>query len=155
MRESRSPVAPVLTAITSALLLAGMLVATPAAAHEERAASFPDGSGQVPRYLGLDNPRHRVVCTDESAELVREMPASRLKKRNRELLGECEFDSIQDAINSIERPRTSIYVLPGYYTEKKWTQKEKSDYCANLGTESENPLELPPRSAACPPPAPA
>ena len=47
------------------MLLTGFVLAgvAPAYAHEERPASFPDGTGHRPAYLGLDNPRHRVVCT--------------------------------------------------------------------------------------------
>src|SRR5687768_11061643 len=104
------------------MLLAGLLGvgAGPASAHEERPAVFPDGTGERPSYLGLDNPRHRVVCKPGSREAVNAMPRGPLKKRNRQLLGECEFTSIQSAINTIKRRNTSIYILPGTYYEKKW-----------------------------------
>ena len=117
-------------------LLATGLVTTAASAHEERPATFPDGTGSVPTYLGLDNARHRVVCKANSDDLIAAMPAGPLKQRNKALLRECRFHSIQDAINSITKRKTSIYVLPGVYTERTWASKEKSSYCGNLRTRS-------------------
>jgi hypothetical protein len=140
MRTTRTLVVMLLTA-----LLGGLFVgvgAVPASAHEEREASFPDGSGARPAFLGLDNPERRVVCRPDSRERIAAMPAGPLKRRNKALLGECEFGSIQTAVNSIDEQRTSVYVLPGRYTERRWAEKKKSDYCANLGTESDNPLPV-------------
>ena len=134
-----------LLALISALLLAVTLAlvspAGPAAAHEEREASFPDGSAAVPAFLGLDNPRKRVVCRPDSGQRIQQMPAGALKRRNLALLESCRFGSIQTAINSIERRNTSIYVLPGVYHETKWAEMERSEYCSNLKTESDDPVE--------------
>jgi hypothetical protein len=140
MRMTRTRVVLVLVAMLSGLLLGGAGLAGPASAHEEREASFPDGSGQRPAFLGLDNPRSRVVCRPDSAERIAKMPAGPLKRRNRELLQDCDFGSIQSAVNSIKKPRTSVYVLPGYYTERRWANAKKSEYCGNLKTESDDPL---------------
>lgn len=142
MTTTRARVVLVLTVLLGGLLLGGAGIAAPASAHEEREASFPDGAGKRPAYLGLDNPRHRVVCRPDSAERIAKMPAGPLKRRNKALLRECEFGSIQDAINSIKQRRTSVYVLPGYYTERKWARTRKSSYCANLKTDSDDPLPL-------------
>ena len=129
-------------ALLSALVLAlTVVLGGPAAAHEERPAKFPDGNGSVPRYLGLDNPRHRVVCKPDSAQRIAAMPSSALKRRNQELLRECGFHSIQDAVNSIKKQRTSIYVLPGVYTERKYAGTRKSEYCGNLRTATDRPLK--------------
>ena len=68
MRNSRTQIVLVLVAMVAGLMAAGGL--SPASAHEERPASFPDGTGSVPQYLGLDNPRHRVVCKADSAERI-------------------------------------------------------------------------------------
>ena len=124
------------------LLVAGVFLAgaAPASAHEERPATFPDGSGERPQFLGLDNPRHRVVCKPESARLIADMKGGPLKERNQELLAECRFRSIQSAINTIDRRGTSIYVLPGTYSETKWANLERSKYCSNLKTDSDSPL---------------
>lgn len=132
----------------SALLLAGLLGAwlfgplSPAAAHEERPASFPDGTGSRPHFLGLDNPRHRVVCRPDSDKRIARMHDGTLKRRNRVLLRECEFGSIQSAINSIRHRRTSVYILPGRYHEKKWAEQKRSDYCSHLKTDSDDPLSV-------------
>ena len=48
--------------------------------------------------------------------------------------------AIQDAVLSIRRRNTSIYVLPGTYTERKWATSERSYYCSHLKTESTSPL---------------
>ena len=95
-------------------------LAAPASAHEERPASFPDGTGHRPDFLGYDNPRQRVVCHAGSAERIAAMPAGRVKTRNQRLLERCDYSSIQSAINSVRKRRTSVYVLPGVYHENKW-----------------------------------
>ncbi|MGZ8742913.1 MAG: right-handed parallel beta-helix repeat-containing protein [Nocardioides sp.] len=138
MRNSRAQIVLVLVAMVAGLLGLGGL--SPASAHVERPAAFPDGSGTVPKYLGLDNPRQRVVCKPDSDERIAEMKPGPLKQRNKALLKQCEFRSIQSAINTIKKRNTSIYILPGYYTEKKWAEKKRSDYCSNLSTESDDPL---------------
>jgi hypothetical protein len=136
MRKSR----PVLVLVVALLAMLGAGGLSPASAHEERPASFPDGTGHRPTYLGLDNPRHRVVCTSESRARIARMDAGALKRRNNELLGECGFHSIQSAINSITKPNTSVYVLPGRYTERRWATAKRSDYCSHLRSQSNDPL---------------
>jgi hypothetical protein len=138
MRTLRALIVPLLVALVAGLLTVG--AASPASAHEERPATFPDGTGKVPDFLGLDNPRRRVVCKADSDDRIRAMAPGALKRRNQALLRECEFRSIQDAVNSIKKRRTSIYVLPGYYSERKWANNKRSTYCSNLRTESEDPL---------------
>jgi hypothetical protein len=64
-----------------------------------------------------------------------------VRRRNRALLDECAHRSIQDAINSISRRRTSVYVLPGRYRERTWAEMDRSRYCSHLGTDSDAPLE--------------
>ncbi len=113
---------------------------TPATAHEERPAQFPDGTGHRPQFLGYDNPLQRVVCRPDSAATIRSMPPGPVKHRNRHLLEDCRFRSIQDAINTIRRPNTSVYVLPGTYHERKYAEAKRSDYCAHLQTQSREPL---------------
>lgn len=132
----------VLALFVPALLAAGLLSATagPAGAHEERPARFPDGSGHRPKFLGYDNPNSRVVCRPESAARIAAMPAGNLKSINQRLLKRCGFSSIQDAINSIKTRRTSIYVLPGRYEERKYAGKKRSHYCSHLSSASRAPL---------------
>lgn len=132
--------ARLLSALVAVPALTLVAVSAPATAHEERPADFPDGTGEVPAFLGWDNPRHRVVCTQQSDELIARLPAGAVRDRNERLLEHCEFRSIQTAVNSIRQPRTSIYVLPGTYHETRWAEQERSDYCSHLGTESDDPL---------------
>ncbi|HEX6247895.1 MAG TPA: right-handed parallel beta-helix repeat-containing protein [Nocardioidaceae bacterium] len=139
MRPTRTRSVMTLVTFVCGLLLGGALSA-PANAHEEREATFPDGSAERPTFLGLDNPRRKVVCRPDSAERIAQMPEGSLRTRNEALLAECGFRSIQSAINDIEEPQTSVYVLPGRYTERRWAEAEKSDYCANLRTGSDDPL---------------
>jgi hypothetical protein len=123
------------------LALTALAVSTaPATAHEERPAEFPDGKGRVPTFLGYDNPRQRVVCTKDSERRIAAMPAGAVRHRNTHLLEDCRFRSIQSAVNSIRRPRTSVYVLPGVYRERRWAELERSKYCSNLETQSDAPL---------------
>jgi hypothetical protein len=128
----------VLVLALTGLLLGGAVA--PASAHEERPAHFPDGTGHRPTYLGLHNPRHRVVCTPGSRARVARMHPGPLKRRNRELLAECRFRSIQSAIYSIRKRHTSVYVLPGRYTERRWATRKRSSYCSHLKTQSNDPL---------------
>jgi hypothetical protein len=127
-----------------AAILGGLVavtgVAGPASAHEERPAAFPDGTGHRPTYLGLDNPRHRVVCKRDSDDRIARMKAGPLKRRNTRLLAECHYRSIQTAINSVRRRNTSVYVLPGDYAERRWATQRRSSYCSHLETASDDPL---------------
>ncbi|MDQ4007383.1 MAG: right-handed parallel beta-helix repeat-containing protein [Actinomycetota bacterium] len=129
-----------LLAALVAIVLALVLAAPSASAHEERPAEFPDGDGARPTYLGLDNPRHRVACRPDSERRIQAMPESPLRQRNLALLQECSSGSIQDAVDSISRRRTSVYVLPGVYTEDEYANREPSGYCANLASASDDPL---------------
>jgi len=128
-----------------ALLATALAVAVtgPASAHEERPAGFPSGKGKVPKFLGYDNPNARVVCKSDSKARIARMSAGKLKKVNQRLLKKCEFRSIQNAINTIQKRKTSVYVLPGVYEERTWGQRKRSDYCSHLGTASERPLLKP------------
>ena len=121
-------------------VLALSLTSAPASAHEERPASFPDGTGERPTFLGYDNPRSRVVCKPGSARAIRSMADGPLKAVNRRLLDDCRFSSIQSAVNTIKRRNTSIYVLPGTYSERRWANRERSEYCSHLETASDDPL---------------
>lgn len=139
MRRSR--LALLLIALFSGVILGGFLAVSPASAHEERASNFPDGKGVVPKYLGLSNANFRVVCNSGSAARIARMPEGALKTRNLALAEECKYNSIQDAVNSIKVRKTSVYVLPGVYTESKWANAKPSAYCGSIKTESTSPLE--------------
>jgi len=137
------PLRLVLALFVPPVLAAGLLAATAssAGAHEERPAQFPDGKGKRPTFLGYDNPNNRVVCRPESRSRVEKMPAGQRKRLNLRLLKQCRFGSIQDAINSIQTRKTSIYVLPGVYEERKYAGNERTYYCSHLGSASRAPLQ--------------
>lgn len=111
-----------------------------AAAHEERESQFPDGTGAVPTYREFPAADRSVVCTPESKSLIAAMPAGATKTRNLQLLPECEFYLIQDAINAVDAANSTIYLLPGTYTEDKYANSKPEGYCAELGTNSDSPL---------------
>jgi len=115
------------------------VLAAPAQAHEEREASFPDGSGARPSFLGYDNDRSRVVCQRSSESRIASMPNGRMKRISRGLLDDCSFRSIQSAINTVKHRKTSVYVLPGTYSERQRAKKPRSEYCSKLATESADP----------------
>ncbi len=129
-----------LALVVAPALVATALAAAPASAHEERPAEFPDATGHRPGFLGYDNPNQRVVCKPDSAQRIARLPEGRVKHRNEHLLEHCEFGSIQSAINSIEKRRTSVYVLPGVYEERQWAEQKRSHYCSHLETQSDAPL---------------
>ncbi|NUR07260.1 MAG: right-handed parallel beta-helix repeat-containing protein, partial [Nocardioidaceae bacterium] len=129
-----------LAAVLGGLIAVG--AASPASAHEERPAGFPDGTGRRPTYAGLDNPDHRVVCTSDSERRIQAMPAGALRTRNLELLAECRYGSIQTAVNSVRKRHTSVYVLPGRYTESHWANLKRSSYCSHLASQSDDPLPV-------------
>ncbi len=133
----------VLALFIPTLLAGGLLAAagTSASAHEERPTSFPDGSGKVPKFKGYDNPNSRVVCRPESRSRIKKMPAGARKQLNQRLIRRCDYGSIQDAINSIKKRGTSIYVLPGLYEERKYAGDERTYYCSHLGSASRTPLK--------------
>jgi hypothetical protein len=95
----------------------GAVVAAPAAGHNEREAVFPDGSGSVPQYRPMIADPHLVVCSRESARRIARIDDTSLRKANQALFPECRFNHIQDAVNAVTQPNTTIYVLPGEYRE--------------------------------------
>jgi hypothetical protein len=131
------------TLLLSAPLALGLVAlgAGPSAAHEERPATFPDGTGKVPKFRGYKNPRSRVVCRPNSKGLIAKLPQGKVKQRNQRLLKRCEFRNIQAAIDTVRKRRTSIYVLPGTYRERPTAGDARSSYCSHLGTASKAPLE--------------
>ena len=99
------------------------------------------GRDIAPRSSATTTPSSRVVCRPESRSRIEKMPAGERKRLNLRLIRRCEFGSIQDAINSIEKRGTSIYVLPGLYEERKYAGDERTYYCSHLGSASRTPLK--------------
>lgn len=106
----------VLSAAMAALVVVG-LMPTVATAHDERAAEFPDGSGSVPRYRPMVADPHLVACKPDSRARIMRIDDARLRATNLRLLGQCEYEHIQDAVDAVTKKGTTVYVLPGTYRE--------------------------------------
>ncbi|MFJ8661745.1 right-handed parallel beta-helix repeat-containing protein [Streptomyces sp. NPDC093795] len=107
--------------VVLAALAAALLTAPGAQAHEERPVTFPDGSGTVPK-LRTGEP-DLLVCKTGRAEFERRIsgfPAP-LKARNLALHARCVRDGyrhLQQAVDAVDRPGTTIAILPGLYEEE-------------------------------------
>lgn len=114
----RAAVRQVLTITATAALLA-VAGAQGAVAHEERESVFPPGTGSTPTYRPFAEATPRlVVCKPESKALVKAIADPRLRAFNSRLLGECEFEHIQAAVDAVQERGTNVYVLPGTYREE-------------------------------------
>jgi hypothetical protein len=96
---------------------AAVLGTAPALAHEERPVEFPDGSGAVPQYRPMVADPHLVVCKADSGQRIAQIADAGRRGINEQLLAECGFSHIQDAVDAVSQPGTTIYVLPGVYRE--------------------------------------
>ncbi len=101
------------------LVLVLSLVAGSGAAlgHAERDAAFPDGSGEVPSYRPLVAEPNIVVCTPKSMARIQKISDPQLRRINLRLLKSCRFRNLQDAVDQVSQPATTIYMLPGVYRE--------------------------------------
>ena len=107
-----------------------------ARAHAERPAFYPEGRvAAAPAYRPLvtdgdatpQSPR-RVVCKragdegvaagEETAVRIERVADEVLREINRSLLAECAFEHVQQAVDAVDEPGTTIYVLPGIYLEQ-------------------------------------
>ncbi|HEX6920165.1 MAG TPA: right-handed parallel beta-helix repeat-containing protein [Actinomycetes bacterium] len=117
-------------------LTAVLVGALPASAHEERPAQFPDGTGTVPTYRAFPAPDHLVVCGPDSAQRIAALPED-ARVRNESLLPECGFSSIQDAVDAVRTKDSTIYVLPGVYTEDQYADYRPTGECAQLQSQTD------------------
>ncbi|MER7764395.1 right-handed parallel beta-helix repeat-containing protein, partial [Streptomyces sp. NPDC097619] len=131
-RPGRSQGAAVVTALLA--LLALLLAAPDARAHEERPVTFPDGSGSVPTYR-TGEPDLLVCKTDRAAfgRRISGFPAP-LRARNQTLFERCAksgYRHLQQAVDAVDRPGMNIAVLPGLYEEEP-SLPEPTGACASL-----------------------
>jgi hypothetical protein len=107
-----------------------------ASAHEERESRFPEGEGEVPTYRTIEEADDVVVvCKPDSGERIADISDRDLRTFNEELLEECAFEHIQEAVFHIRDngvQGTNLYVLPGLYLEEPSREAE----CAQADTES-------------------
>ena len=135
MISSRHLRVPVLVA---SLVLALFAQTGPALGHAERDASFPDGTGEVPKYRPMIAKPNLVVCTPGSAARIKQISDKDLKSDNLKLLKKCRYRNIQDAVKNVKKKGTTIYVLPGVYREKPFRKTPKCAKKLNEGEGEEN-----------------
>jgi hypothetical protein len=102
-------------AVLALALLAAAVFAPASGAHSERESFFPDpNAGKFPQYR-TTGPKH-VVCKRDSRDRILRMPAGALRDQNLQLLSQCRFRNIQEAVNAANNGHR-ILVLPGVYKE--------------------------------------
>ncbi|GHA79081.1 right-handed parallel beta-helix repeat-containing protein [Streptomyces termitum] len=110
-----------LFSIVLAVLAASLLTAPGAQAHEERPVTFPDGSGSVPKHRAGEP--DLLVCKTDRADFERRIAAfpAGLKARNLDLFARCGrsgYRHLQQAVDAVDKPGTTIAILPGLYEEE-------------------------------------
>ncbi|MFJ9579952.1 right-handed parallel beta-helix repeat-containing protein [Streptomyces sp. NPDC101191] len=107
--------------VVLAALAAALFTAPAAQAHEERPVTFPDGTGSVP-VLRTGEP-DLLVCKSDRGDFARRIagfPAD-LKARNLALYERCQrqgYRHLQQAVDAVNKPGTTIAILPGLYEEE-------------------------------------
>jgi hypothetical protein len=104
--------------------------------HAERDAFFPDGKGKVPKYRPMIAEPNLVVCTSDSAKRIAKIKDPGLRADNMKLLAKCDFRNLQDAVNSVSEPGTTIYMLPGVYREDPY--RSQPDCAKELAQQNED-----------------
>ncbi|MEW1689638.1 right-handed parallel beta-helix repeat-containing protein [Streptomyces sp. NPDC091265] len=120
--------------VVLAALLAALLAAPAAQAHEERPVTLPDGTGSVPLYRTGEP--DLLVCKSDRADFVRRTAGfpDTLRSRNLKLFDRCQksgYRHLQQAVDAVTRPGTNIAVLPGLYEEEPSLPAPKGE-CARL-----------------------
>ena len=125
-----------LLTVPAALLAAAAVLAgaTPAHAHDEREVAFPDGTHGVPEYRAEEP--DLLVCKTDAADFARRIAAfpAGLRERNLELFERCTQEGhrhLQDAVNAVSGPGTTIAILPGEYREEPYRAEPQGE-CAEL-----------------------
>jgi hypothetical protein len=127
----------------------------------------PAAGGEVTEYRGLGSalkPKPpgdtRIVCQDDSLKLAKQAirdgrkgfklrpsedrrhlskgKAGKLKRLNKGFAKECEYDSIQNAVNDSGN-NDRVVIMPGFYTEPESRAKPENDpACAGLTASSDH-----------------
>src|SRR5689334_5836759 len=132
MRRLTSTIA----ALGAALLTLGP--AMPAAAHDEREVTPPDGSGSVPTYRAQGPAL--LVCKTDKGDFDKRIVtfADDLKAADTALWNQCQtsgYRNLQEAVNAASQPGTNIKILPGVYLEEPSLAEPTGD-CVNLAIAS-------------------
>jgi hypothetical protein len=127
----------------------------------------PAAGGEVTQYRGLGSalkPKPpgdtRIVCQDDSLKLAKQAirdgrkgfklrpsedrrhlskrKAGKLKRLNKRFAKQCEYDSIQNAVNDSGN-NDRVVIMPGFYTEPESRAKPENDpACAGLTASSDH-----------------
>ncbi|MGH2978572.1 MAG: right-handed parallel beta-helix repeat-containing protein, partial [Solirubrobacterales bacterium] len=98
----------------AALAAAALTMPAGAGAHAERATFFPDPDAADFPGIRSTGPA-LVVCADDSKQRIKQFHG-KIRARQQRLLKDCEYDSIQAAVNDAQN-NMRILVLPGVYEE--------------------------------------
>ncbi|MEV5685188.1 right-handed parallel beta-helix repeat-containing protein [Streptomyces sp. NPDC052164] len=120
--------------VVLAALVAALLAAPAAQAHEERPLTLPDGTGSVPQYRA--GAPDLLVCKSDRADFERRISGfpAQLRTRNLALFEQCRtsgYRHLQQAVDAAVRPGTTIAILPGLYEEEPSLPKPAGE-CARL-----------------------
>ena len=122
--------------VSLALVLSLIASSGVAFGHAERDAFFPDGTGEVPTYRPMIAEPNLVVCAPDSRKRIMEIENDALRTDNLKLAAKCDFRNLQDAVFAVERPGTTIYMLPGVYEETPY--RAQPECAERLAQESED-----------------
>ncbi|MGW4468924.1 right-handed parallel beta-helix repeat-containing protein [Nonomuraea sp. NPDC004354] len=116
------------------VVLALLLPAGAALAHEEREVKLPDGSGSVPTYRQREP--DLLVCKTDRSDFERRIASfpAELKQRNLDLFARCQKEGVrhlQEAVDKVDRPGMNIAILPGRYLEEP-SLPQPGGACAKL-----------------------
>ncbi|MFD1938056.1 hypothetical protein ACFSKW_41935 [Nonomuraea mangrovi] len=116
------------------VVLALLLPAGAALAHEEREVKLPDGSGSVPVYR--QGEPDLLVCKTDKSDFERRISKfpEDLKRRNLALFARCQKEGVrhlQDAVDRVDKPGMNIAILPGLYHEEPG-QPQPEGACSKL-----------------------
>ncbi|MFE3943370.1 right-handed parallel beta-helix repeat-containing protein [Streptomyces sp. NPDC059118] len=120
--------------VVLAALVAALLAAPAAQAHEERPVTLPDGTGSVPVYRTGEP--DLLVCKSDRADFERRVSGfpEGLRTRNLKLFDRCRksgYRHLQQAVDAVDRPGMNIAVLPGLYEEEPSLPRPTGE-CARL-----------------------
>src|SRR5690348_5335722 len=74
---------------------------------------------QSPRLVVCKKPGDEdVAAGDDSASRIARFKDEPLRHVNENLLAECQFEHIQQAVDAVKKRGTTIYILPGLYLEQ-------------------------------------
>ena len=122
-------------------------------AHEERPAEFPDGTGERADVPGLRQPPPaRGLQARQRRADRRDAGRARSSSATSSCSRSASSGRSRRAINTIEAPNTSIYVLPGVYRSSSGPSRSAATTAPTSRPSPTTRCRPPSTSAASPPP---